>query len=116
MTILITGATGKIAQHVIISLLGDGHPVRAMVRSGAQEPRLRRQGAETVIASFEDPDSLGVAAKGAETLLLLTPPHQQAAAWASACGFFSGSSSTPCSSRHANVSFCTMGAGPSPAL
>ncbi len=84
MTILITGATGKIAQHVIISLLGDGHPVRAMVRSGAQEPRLRRQGAETVIASFEDPDSLGAAAKGAETLLLLTPPHQHAAAWASA--------------------------------
>ncbi|MBB6487090.1 SDR family oxidoreductase [Rhizobium lusitanum] len=84
MTILITGATGKIAQHLIPSLLDQGQPVRAMVRSPDKEATLAQQGARTVIASFEDAESLDKAFAGVETLLFVTPPHEQAAAWASA--------------------------------
>ncbi len=84
MTILITGATGKIAQHLIPSLLDQGQPVRAMVRSPDKAATFAKQGARTVIASFEDAISLDKAFAGVETLLFLTPPHERASTWASA--------------------------------
>ncbi len=84
MNILVTGATGKIAQHIIPSLVRDGHRVRAMVHSSGKESAVREQGAETVVASFEDRRALNSAFAGAETLLFLTPPHEHAAEWASA--------------------------------
>ncbi|WP_159587546.1 SDR family oxidoreductase [Chelativorans xinjiangense] len=84
MTILITGATGKIVQHLIPSLLEQGQSVRAMVRSPDKEVALGKQGAGTVIASFEDPGALDKAFASVETLLLVTPPHKHATGWASA--------------------------------
>lgn len=84
MTILVTGATGKIAQHLIPSLLDQVRSVRAMVHSPEKEAAVRELGARTVVASFEDPRSLDEAFSDVQTLLLLTPPHQHAAAWASA--------------------------------
>lgn len=84
MTVLITGATGKIAQHLIPSLLDQGQSVRAMVRSPDKAAALAKQGARTVIASFEDAKSLDKAFASVETLLFVTPPHEQATAWASA--------------------------------
>ncbi len=84
MTILVTGATGKTAQHLIPSLVSDGHRVRAMVHSASKESAVREQGAETIVASFEDRDALKNVFAGADTLLFLTPPHEHAAEWASA--------------------------------
>jgi uncharacterized protein YbjT (DUF2867 family) len=85
MTILVTGATGKIAHHLIPLLVDDGRSVRAMVHSRDKEPCVQRQGAETAVASFDDPRSLELALQGVETVLLLTPPHPRAAEWASTC-------------------------------
>lgn len=85
MTILVTGATGKIAQHLVPSLVDHGQSVRAMVHSPDKEAGARRQGAQTVVANFDDAQSLNEAFEGADTLLLLTPPHPRAAEWASAC-------------------------------
>ncbi|WP_054313351.1 SDR family oxidoreductase [Mesorhizobium sp. 1M-11] len=84
MTILITGATGKIAQHLIPSLLQQDQAVRAMVHSPEKRAMLERQGAKTVVASFDDPGALDAAYDGVETLLFLTPPHENASTWASA--------------------------------
>lgn len=84
MTILITGATGKIAQHLIPALLDQGQLVRAMVHSPPKAATLAKRGAGTVIASFEDTTSLDKAFAGVETLLFVTPPHERASAWASA--------------------------------
>jgi len=78
MTILVTGATGKIAHHLIPLLVDDGRSVRAMVHSRDKEPCVQRQGAETAVASFDDPRSLELALQGVETVLLLTPPHPRA--------------------------------------
>lgn len=84
MTILVTGATGKVAQHLVPSLVRARHPVRAMVHTASREFAVREQGADTVVAAFDDRVALGRAMRGIDTMLLLTPPHERAAQWASA--------------------------------
>lgn len=70
MTILITGATGRIGRHLVTQLLDDGHHVRAITRNPAtaQLP----EAAEVVRGDLTDLDSLRDAFAGIEALHLIT--------------------------------------------
>lgn len=70
MTILVTGATGTQGNAVAHALLARGLPVRALVRDdNAQAARaLADAGAQLAIGSFEHPESLNAALKGADAL------------------------------------------------
>ncbi|AQZ66491.1 Oxidoreductase [[Actinomadura] parvosata subsp. kistnae] len=70
--ILITGATGTIGSEVVRLLAAGGERVRAMTRKPPEVPA--RAGVEYVRGDFDDPDSLAEAARGAETLFLLSAP------------------------------------------
>ena len=70
MTILITGATGRIGRHLVTQLLDDGHHVRALTR-GPSSARL--PGAtELVQGDLTDLDSLRGAFTGVDALHLIT--------------------------------------------
>lgn len=84
MTILITGATGKVASQLILTIAQSGRAVRAMVHSTAKAGGPAALGADTIVGDYTDPASLDRAFAGAETVLLVTPPHARAADWASA--------------------------------
>ncbi|NJP89305.1 SDR family oxidoreductase [Nonomuraea sp. FMUSA5-5] len=70
--ILITGATGTIGSEVVRLLAAGGERVRAMTRKPPEVPA--RAGVEFARGDFDDPDSLAEAARGAETLFLLSAP------------------------------------------
>lgn len=84
MTILITGATGKVASGLILPLARSGNRVRAMVRSEGNARRLRAQGVDAVLGDYTDPASLDRAFAGAASALLITPPRAEMADWATA--------------------------------
>jgi uncharacterized protein YbjT (DUF2867 family) len=84
MTILITGATGKVASGLILQLARNESGIRAMVRSEANAHRLKAQGVDAVLGDYTDPTSLDRAFAGVETALLITPPRAEMADWASA--------------------------------
>lgn len=72
-TILITGATGNIGSALTQLLSDRGTPFRAMVRDEAQAGKLAQlPGAQTVIADFNDAQSLTNALQGIKKAFLLT--------------------------------------------
>ncbi len=71
--IVVTGATGTVGS-ALLEELGGAQPVRALVRARAGAEHVRRLGAEPVLGSFEDPESLNRALDGADRLFLLSPP------------------------------------------
>ena len=66
MKALVTGGSGFIGGRLIESLVGDGHPVRALARSQPSADKVARLGAEPVRGELRDPDSLRAAAEGCE--------------------------------------------------
>ena len=66
MKALVTGGSGFIGGRLIESLVGDGHPVRALARSQPSADKVARLGAEPVRGELGDPDSLRAAAEGCE--------------------------------------------------
>jgi NADH dehydrogenase len=69
---LVAGATGNVGGAVCEALLGQGKPVRAMVRETSDPGRVRRLeelGAEVVRGELRDPSSLARACAGAATVL-----------------------------------------------
>jgi NAD(P)H dehydrogenase (quinone) len=84
-TILVTGATGKTGAGVVEQLRARDWPVRALVhREDERSQRLRRLGAEVVVADMHDPDQLADALRGAHRAyyLPLFQPHMLQAATA----------------------------------
>jgi len=69
MTILVTGATGTIAKHVVQQLVQRGAKVRALVRDPAKADF--PSSVEVVQGDLLDPDSLRSAFKGVSALFLL---------------------------------------------
>jgi uncharacterized protein YbjT (DUF2867 family) len=76
--ILVTGATGKTGSCVVTELLEKGFPVRAVVRTqDARSERLKRLGAETVVADLFDFDQLSDAMRGTQRAYYCPPIHPQ---------------------------------------
>lgn len=72
--ILVTGATGKTGAALVAELRHHEWPVRALAsREDERSVRLRRLGAEVVIADLYDPEQLYVAAKGTQRAYYLPP-------------------------------------------
>jgi nucleoside-diphosphate-sugar epimerase len=66
MKMLVTGGTGFLGSHLVQALLKGGHEVRALVRHGSDVGKLK--GAELVYGDLTEPDSLGQAVEGVETV------------------------------------------------
>jgi uncharacterized protein YbjT (DUF2867 family) len=68
----VTGNTGKV---VAETLLGQGHPVRVIVRDAARAESLRAKGAQVAVADLSDRDALAEALRGVQGAYLLLPPR-----------------------------------------
>jgi uncharacterized protein YbjT (DUF2867 family) len=71
VTVLVTGATGFIGQHVVHALRAREIPVRALVRDRSRASRLTAWGAELVEGDVADPVALGAAAAGVDAVVHL---------------------------------------------
>ncbi|KAM3095857.1 SDR family oxidoreductase [Phormidesmis sp. 146-12] len=74
MKVLMVGATGKYANHVVPELKQRGVVIRAMVRHQEKVDAARQQGADEIaIADLNDSDSLRAAAAGVEGVFHINP-------------------------------------------
>ena len=74
MKVLMVGATGKYANHVVPELKRRGAVIRAMVRDKGKVDAARQQGVdETAITDLNDLDSLRAAADGVEGVFHINP-------------------------------------------
>ena len=69
--ILITGASGFVASHLIPRLRGDGRKLRCLVTTEAEGTRIKAPGAEVAIGNVTDPTSLRAAMTGVDTVIHL---------------------------------------------
>ena len=70
--ILVAGATGVLGSEIVRRLLGRGEKVRAMVRATSKADaveRLKKAGAETVVADLKEPASLVAAFVGIDRVI-----------------------------------------------
>ena len=72
-TILVTGATGNVASHVLPQLMQKGAKVRVLLRSDAKAQHFQSMGCEVVIGDFSNKASLKTALTGVNSVLLVTP-------------------------------------------
>jgi nucleoside-diphosphate-sugar epimerase len=69
MTILVTGATGRVGSRFVPRLLQQGDPVRVLVRDRARAEPLERLGAEVVVGDVRDADARDGAVAGADAVI-----------------------------------------------
>ena len=67
--ILIVGSTGMLGGMIARQLLERGHSVRILVRPGSGHADLVGMGAEPVFGDLKEPDTLGAALKGVDTVI-----------------------------------------------
>ena len=70
--ILVAGATGVLGSEIVRNLLARGEKVRAMTRKASKPEtvdRLRKAGAEIVVADLKEPASLAAACKGVDAVI-----------------------------------------------
>jgi uncharacterized protein YbjT (DUF2867 family) len=70
--ILVAGATGVLGSEIVRNLLARGEKVRAMTRKTSKPEtvgRLRKAGAEIVVADLKEPASLAAACKGVDGVI-----------------------------------------------
>lgn len=75
---LISGATGKVGQHLIKSLQIKGVPFKALARTETAARKLAKQDVDTMRGDLSDPAAIEAALVGADTFFLLGTPsaHQ----------------------------------------
>jgi uncharacterized protein YbjT (DUF2867 family) len=78
--ILVTGATGNTGSAVLRQLREHGARGRAMVRARSDTTRLSEPSVETVVADFDDTESLDTALRGVARAYLVTPSGPNAEA------------------------------------
>ena len=85
--VLVTGASGYLATHLIADLLRDGTPVRGTIRTRGSEPEVRAAvrrggaddaGLELVLASLTEDDGWAAAAADVEAVYHVASPMVQA--------------------------------------
>jgi NAD(P)H dehydrogenase (quinone) len=87
MTIVVTGATGRLGRHVVESLLSRGVPAGQIVAVGRSIEKIQDladRGVDVRFANYDEPESLRKALTGADKLLLVSgsepgkriPQHQ----------------------------------------
>lgn len=69
--ILITGASGFVASHLIPRLHKDGHKLRCLVTNEAEGARIKAPGAELAVGNVADQESLREALDGVDTVIHL---------------------------------------------
>lgn len=74
MTILVTGATGKVGRHLVRELARHGHPVRALVRNRARATAIEGTGVPMVVGDLDKPETLPPALEGVRRVFLLSSP------------------------------------------
>ncbi len=81
MRIFMTGATGVVGRRAVPLLVEAGHQVTAIGRTPAKRAMLERAGAGTVDVDLFDPDAMGRAVMGHDTVINLAThiPHSAAA-------------------------------------
>ena len=67
--ILVVGATGHVGGMITRRLLAQHHETRVLVRPGSDHRALVDEGAEPVVGDLKEPDTLGPACAGVETLI-----------------------------------------------
>lgn len=72
LKVLVIGATGQQGGSVAKAMLDRGHRVRALTRRPAAAAGLAARGAEIVVGDLADGDSLVAAARGVDTVFLMT--------------------------------------------
>jgi uncharacterized protein YbjT (DUF2867 family) len=76
--IVVTAPTGRIGHQVLESLLGNGEPVRVIVRDPSRLPARARERVEVVTGSHGDADVVDRAFEGADAVFWLVPPDPRA--------------------------------------
>lgn len=71
MTILVTGATGRVGSRFVPRLLGQAESVRVLVRDPARAEALERLGAEIAVGDLRDAETIAGALKGVATVVHL---------------------------------------------
>src|SRR5260370_41918482 len=69
MRVFVTGGTGLIGSTVVAELLGDGHTVLALARSGSSATALETAGAETIRGDLADRGTLRAGAAKADGVI-----------------------------------------------
>ncbi|MDV2990220.1 MAG: NAD(P)H-binding protein [Dehalogenimonas sp.] len=69
--ILITGASGFVASHLIPRLHKDGHQLRCLVTNEAEGARIQAPGAELAVGNVTDTEGLRAAMAGVDTVIHL---------------------------------------------
>jgi NADH dehydrogenase len=67
--ILVVGDTGRLGSLIAQTLLGQGKPVRILVRGGSSPDTLLAAGAQPVTGDLKDPQSLTVACAGVDAVI-----------------------------------------------
>ena len=80
MTILVTGATGKLGPHVAAALVRRGVQVRALIRDPARAAAVLRPEVELVAGEFADSAVITRELGAVDAVLLLTPHGPEMAA------------------------------------
>ncbi len=75
MRVFVTGATGWVGTHVVQELLGAGHAVLGLARSEEKAQGLRDKGAEAVVGTLDDHDTLRAAAREVDAIAHLAFDH-----------------------------------------
>lgn len=75
MRVFVTGATGWVGTHVVQELLGAGHAVLGLARSEEKAQALRDRGAQAIIGTLDDHDTLREAVRGVDAIAHLAFNH-----------------------------------------
>jgi uncharacterized protein YbjT (DUF2867 family) len=71
--ICVTGASGTVGREVVKQLQALNAPFRAAVSSASSADALRARGVDAVICDYHQPETVGAALQGCDTLFLLGP-------------------------------------------
>lgn len=71
MRVFVTGATGVLGRRVVPQLVGEGHDVTAVARTGSKATALRNQGATPALVDLLDPRAIAKVVTGSDALLHL---------------------------------------------